>query len=392
MPRKSRINLYQSISRSHLLGSIAKSLRIQTNRIGKVGSFFSGTDQGELTNKKIGYNLIRNSPAVERTLPYTLKDQSQQVFAESSYCEKTDYYLLSISNAYVMSHRGWVLTKNRDVLIESLYRPDIHDSKGISDIVIWPKPEPVHKKLFSANKPWIVKNYYHWVLEFLPKISVFVNPPNETFTELLRDAKILLPFYPSGWMEQSLSMIGITENQIYVAPREHLKVDQLLFTPNYGKLYNLPLWAIEWLRERFSSYMQATGGKRRRIYISRRKAATRRVQNEDIVLQMLSTYGFEEILLEDMNLADQIALFSQAEIVVGPHGAGFSNMVFSNSATLIDIFEPNHVNSCFYNLCYDSGQLYWYLMAETVDGVNMHVDVDKLERTLIAALKQRDLP
>jgi len=89
-----------------------------------------------------------------------------------------------------------------------------------------------------------------------------------------------------------------------------------------------------------------------------------------------------------MNLDEQIDLFSKAELVVGPHGAGFSNMVFSTAATLIDIFEPNHVNSCLYNLYHDSGQHYWYLMAETVDGVNMHVDVDKLERTLELALEE----
>lgn len=389
MPHKFRINLYRSITRSPLLGSITKSLRIQTNRVGKAEHFFSGSDRSELTDKEIDYHLIRSSLAVERSLTYSLEDQQHQVLAESRYCEQTDYYLLSIRNALVMSYRGWVLTRKRDVLLESLYRPDINDSKGISDIVIWPKPEIVHEKLFSANKPWIVKNYYHWMLEFLPKISVYINPPDERFANLLKDAKILLPFSPSGWMEQSLSMIGINKNQIYVAPREHLRVDQLIFTPNYGKLYNLPLWAIDWLRDRFSPYMNQPVAKGKRIYISRRKAATRKVQNEEQVLQMLSKYGFEEILLEDLNLADQIALFSQAEVVVGPHGAGFSNMVFSTRATLIDIFEPNHVNGCFYTLCHDSGQFYWYLMAETVDDVNMHVDVDKLERTLNAALEQR---
>lgn len=389
-PQKNRLNLYRSISRSPILGLIAKSFRIQTNRIGKAGSFFNGSDQAALTNKKIGYYLIKNSSAVRRKPPNTLDAQILPSFVDSQYCEPTNYYMLKINSAYVLSHRGWVMTKNRDVLIESLYRPDIKDSKGISDMVIWPKPLPVHEKLFSANKPWIVKNYYHWLLEFLPKISVFIDPPSETMADLLKDAKILLPFSPTGWRGESLRMLGVTGEQVYVAPREHLKVDQLLFTPNYGKLYNLPQWAIEWLRGRFLPYVQEPVSEKRRIYISRRKAANRHIQNEEQVLQLLGRYGFEEILLEDINLADQVALFSQAEVVVGPHGAGFSNMVFSTNATLIDIFEPNHVNCCFYTLCHDGGQFYWYVMAETVDDINMRVDVDKLERTLIAALSQRN--
>lgn len=368
---------------------MAKFLRIQTSAIGKAGNFFSGNSLEELPKKEIDYHLINTSPAVHRLLPNTIEEKTHQAFAVSQNCAQSKYYLLSITNAYVMSHRGWVLTKNREILLESLYRPDINDSKGINDIVIWPKPKLVHEKLISANKPWIVKNYYHWMLEFLPKISVFLDPPDEAMAELLKDAKIILPFSPSGWMSQSLTMLGISEEQVYVAPREHLKVDQLIFISEYGNLYNLPFWAIKWLRNRFSSYMNISGLESKRIYITRRKAATRHVQNEDQVLQMLSRYGFRDVILEDMSLADQIALFSQAEVIVGPHGAGFSNLVFSTGATLIDIFEPKHVNACFYSLCYDSGQYYWYLMAETVDDVNMHVDVDKLERTLELALQER---
>ena len=42
-----------------------------------------------------------------------------------------------------------------------------------------------------------------------------------------------------------------------------------------------------------------------------------------------------------LSVADQIEVFSQAEIVVGPHGSGFANMVFASpQAKMIEIKSP----------------------------------------------------
>jgi hypothetical protein len=68
----------------------------------------------------------------------------------------------------------------------------------------------------------------------------------------------------------------------------------------------------------------------RRIYISRnRPESTRAVADEEALTQLLSRFGIERVLCENLSLHEQIKLFRSAEAIVGPHGAGFANMMFA---------------------------------------------------------------
>lgn len=397
MAHKQKIRDYgfaikKELNRSAAIGSLTDLVGLHTSRVGRVNNLISARELQNPSDYGIQYHSITNNPAITRPKPQTLEETVHSAFEYSYLCKASEYYMLDLKEAYVLTQNGWVLTGNRNFLIESLFKPEIFETKRVNEIVFWPKVEHVPGNLVLAYKGWSLNNYYHWMLEFLPKISVLLDPENRPFSEVFEDARILLPSNPSSWMIQSLQMIGIGEEQLFRTSAEQLQVDKLIFIPEFGTLYSLPAWGVSWLRKSFSPYMIPPETSNKRIYISRRKAATRHVENEDQVLQMLSKYGFRDVVLEEMSLADQIALFSQAEIIVGPHGAGFSNIVFSTGATLIDIFEPSHVNCCFYMLCHDFGHHYWYLMSETVEGADLLVDIDKLERTLERALEQRSCP
>lgn len=337
----------------------------------------------------LGYQLIKNNPPVTRPYPHTLEATVDQAFDYSLSSEASQYYLLNLSDAYVLPQRGWVLTKDRYFLHESIFKADAIETKGIKDIVIWPKVDRVPGKIVLAYKQWSLNNYYHWMLEFLPKLSAFLEPPSSDFVELFQGGRILLPHPINTWMRQSLEMLGVAEDRILLTKSDHIQAEQLLFFPTIGKLYNPPRWALDWLRTRFFPFMNHSPNQKKRIFVSRRKARARNVINEDQVMAYLSDYGFEAYVLEDMSLAEQIDLFSQAEVVVGPHGAGFTNMVFATDAILIEIFEIHHMNSGLYIFSHDVGHSCWYVMAESVDGGNMRVDLEQLKRTLDLALKQR---
>jgi capsular polysaccharide biosynthesis protein len=63
--------------------------------------------------------------------------------------------------------------------------------------------------------------------------------------------------------------------------------------------------------------------------------------NEDDVVELLQTYGFEEIFCEDLSMAGKIGLFRNAEFVVGPIGGGLANILFCKPETnVISINSP----------------------------------------------------
>jgi hypothetical protein len=79
----------------------------------------------------------------------------------------------------------------------------------------------------------------------------------------------------------------------------------------------------------------------KRIYVSRHDARLRRVLNEKSFMPKLESRGFQRAILGELPIAQQVALFSQAEIVVAPHGAGLAHIAWCNPGTKIVEFFPS---------------------------------------------------
>jgi capsular polysaccharide biosynthesis protein len=111
--------------------------------------------------------------------------------------------------------------------------------------------------------------------------------------------------------------------------------------------------AIAKLGDRIRAAVPETGpdtkGQSRRLYVSRADAQDRRVRNEDEVMAMLADYGFERIVPGEHTFAEQVRRFTDADIVLGPHGAGLTNVIFSKETTLIELFG-SYRNACFFAL------------------------------------------
>lgn len=387
--RESAFQFKRAVSRSKALGKVTDFFGIHSDTVGRV------TKVVDIDEILCGSSIMAEqhfaivSPSIHRNPPHTLEEQIHGAFLSYSSYAESDYELISIPEARVISELGWVLTKEKDFIRDSSPEPDMYSYNQIKNIVLWPRVQQVHEQLILAYNRWSLRNYYHWILESLPKISMYLNPPNASIAEYLGGSKLLLPSNPNPLIQRSLAMIGFPENKILYAPAKQLCIDQLIYLPTFGKKYEIPTWAMRWLKNSFSPYFCQTEARGKRLYITRKLATTRKITNEDEVLKLLSYYGFEEVILENMDLVEQISLFSQAEVIIGPHGAGFTNMVFSTKATLIEIFEPSHVHPCYYVICNDTEQRYWYVMGRTEEKKNIYVDVDKLQRTLDKALDQR---
>jgi capsular polysaccharide biosynthesis protein len=77
-----------------------------------------------------------------------------------------------------------------------------------------------------------------------------------------------------------------------------------------------------------------------KIYVSRRKQAISRpglrvLENETELVERLRALGFNEVFPEEMSIADQVAMFSSAKIIVGPGGSNMFGCVFARTAELI---------------------------------------------------------
>ena len=84
------------------------------------------------------------------------------------------------------------------------------------------------------------------------------------------------------------------------------------------------------------------GKPKRLIFIER--AHSRRPVNADEFSAWRRKHGFDDVWLEDMLFAEQIALFRQAKVVLGVHGVGLTNIIHCRSGTLVVEFMPAGLN------------------------------------------------
>jgi capsular polysaccharide biosynthesis protein len=128
----------------------------------------------------------------------------------------------------------------------------------------------------------------------------------------------------------------------------------------------MPDWACKFLKQEFlPDRIVERSHKSERLYISRDMAKGRKIVNSHEVTNFLSKLGFKCVVLESLSIAETALLFSAAEVVLAPHGAGLSNLVFCQPGTkVIEIFSPNYVNVLYWSLSNEMNLQYYYLLGE----------------------------
>ncbi|MCC2113223.1 MAG: glycosyltransferase family 61 protein [Hyphomicrobiales bacterium] len=91
-----------------------------------------------------------------------------------------------------------------------------------------------------------------------------------------------------------------------------------------------------------------------RIFIARGPGAANRrhLRNQSEIDAILLRYAVRKVDPQAMSLDEQIALFARCSLVVGPHGAGLTNILWRRSAplTLVEMFNPAVLSPCYFML------------------------------------------
>jgi capsular polysaccharide biosynthesis protein len=105
-----------------------------------------------------------------------------------------------------------------------------------------------------------------------------------------------------------------------------------------------------------------------RIYVARFDAPGRRtIDNEEQLAAALAAEGFDILTPGSLSYAEQVARFSQARIIIGPHGAGLTNAGFAPAGgTLVELHPAGYGGAAYARLAMMRG-LHWrgWLMPES---------------------------
>ena len=105
------------------------------------------------------------------------------------------------------------------------------------------------------------------------------------------------------------------------------------------------------------------------VYVSRNESSMRRILNENDLLPGLRDMGFNIISPGKLSLTEQIEAFRNARVVLAPHGAGLTNILFCRpNTTLIEIFPEGGVHgSAFLRIASQLNFNYYYVVGQKVE-------------------------
>ncbi|WP_353633799.1 glycosyltransferase family 61 protein [Halobacterium sp. NMX12-1] len=220
-----------------------------------------------------------------------------------------------------------------------------------------------------AASPW--NNYYHWTVECLLRTRLLEKYGDETGTY----PTLLVPQDRSSWMDESLELLDYS-GDVEGLGKGITQVETLV-VPTFPD--PIPRECL-WIRDRMKSSLETTDHSDHRIFVAREDATVRRIANRDAVQPVLDRYDIDTYLLGELSVREQVELFSGAELVVGPHGAGLTNILYGDDLTVVELFGDKTM-ATFDRLAENMNHDYRYLQCEQA-GLDIRVNVDDLDDML----------
>jgi capsular polysaccharide biosynthesis protein len=291
--------------------------------------------------------------------------------------------LITLNNATVCNNL--VLSKAKHLYGLTHHKKPSNTKYFKSLIKKWVNPKETIKESFLGIQDWSA-NYFHWMTETLPSLVALYGVNDEkTIPVLLVSSSIR-----HKHINETLQLLGYPV--YYYDIHKSIKISKLhsIKIPVVGS-YNEPFLLN--MRNAFFQKLNLMEQIKpfRKIYISRRNATRRKIVNQDDLSILLSNYDFETVFLEDYTIEHQIKLLYETQIVIAPHGAGLTNILFMQHETkVIELKAHNNDYWCFFSMARLAKLRYSYLLCES-DRENhrdadITIDLIKLKNLIIAYL------
>ncbi|WP_227939402.1 glycosyltransferase family 61 protein [Alkalihalobacillus deserti] len=292
-------------------------------------------------------------------------------------------YVTAIGQGKVVKENGYVLTPNNKLLL------DICSDFTLVETDVFSTPLPP-KQITSETVAVLTydlasTNYFHWFFDVLPRIH------------LIQKSGIPIDKYVFNKLSQTfqyetLVALGIDRNQIIeCTPDTHLEAKKLIVTSWIGVTSYYPKWSAQFVRAKLMNKFKFPYNweRNKRLYISRTDAHYRRVINETEVIELLKPLGFKSVSLSSLSVAEKVNLFASADVVITPHGAGETNLIFCRPGTkIVELQSNSYVNNIYQRFFNYFNFDYYYLINDAERGTdwegkwNFKVNLDELSSLL----------
>ena len=331
---------------------------------------------------RVNKKRLLQEKTITRLPPYNLIPEHQKCFAHEYQRTIPDVNLFELQNVNI-STEGIVFKKLR-VFAPALLHKSRKKKYGLKYLL---KNYIKRKRLnLSRREKYILafdewsNGYFHWICDVLPRLVAA-----ESY---LSDSYFLLPEkYNTPFIRGTLSAFSFKGIQV-IPENSYAQAPSLIIPGHTAPTGNYYPEILLKVKEKLLRLCKNNSGSGEKVYISRKKAAYRHIENEEQVIRTAEANGFATIFFEDHTIAEQIVIAASAKYMVGLHGAGLTNILFMNENTAV--LELKHAgdkhNLSYYSLAAVQKIKYHYLFCEH-DGKNtrlsnIKVNIDSFQKAI----------
>ena len=309
----------------------------------------------------------------------------------SQWLSPLSFYLHIIHNAYVDKY-GHAHTGNLDI-IPAQCRIKVlaaFDAKTLS--LKW----SFHQEVFTIAQNW-GNGYFHGLIENLPRIV--------SYLDFLQSNPEIKVHVASKFIKPHLLILGISSTRVITG---RVKAD-IVYLPQSGGCGGSHTVAVQGLQQAFMQHipLQYPRLTRNSIVVIRRSHKRWLHQHQDVMAMIQHLSAEYEMNVKEFRddppptLIETMAIFSSAKLVVGPHGAGFANLIYAKPGTYVikilcsPFYDGKAPQGCYKSLSHHLGMHYVRLVSNYVGPCGkISIDIKylwMLIKHILVCLKNNDV-
>ena len=272
-----------------------------------------------------------------------------------------------------------LLIRGRRRIPETRYRvPDAAYADMLTKPLYPTEMDPAEHYVISSR--W--HNYHHWMIQAVPAIDASLRRANH------RRITLVLPPSMLPFQEETLRLLGYQDlPRLILNVTTHYRFASAEFSDFLCG--HAPMMVSRAALATYRSLSQKAPwlpGAAEEIYVARTDADTRTMENEAELIELLQRQGVRIIVPGTLSVSEQIAAFRAARLVIGPHGAGLSNLVFCRVGSFVYEMLPRHYpNVVFNRIAQAAGLNYAADMFDSSDTGEVQLRKWRVDIALVAA-------
>lgn len=177
-------------------------------------------------------------------------------------------------------------------------------------------------------------NYWHLIKDFIPKLNILHEGNSQKNINLL---------VKSNLNDNYLNILNFFLEKLNLNNFRILKLNDSFYKCEKVIISSCPTikYSVNYYNKWIANNLKRKKDVGTNFYISRDLASKRKIINENEIINILKKYNYEIVYCEKLTFEEQIKIFLNAKNIIAPHGAGLTNLFWSQKGTnVLELSSP----------------------------------------------------